>query len=51
MAIRYGARTGAGKGRGMNGGGRRNQNIGGCRFGGKGRSAGRGRGAGKGRLR
>jgi len=48
--MKFGIRNGQGKGRGMPGGGRRNINRGGCKFGGPGLGRGGGRGKGKGRL-
>jgi len=47
---KYGIKRGVGKGKGMPGGGRRNKNIGPCRFGGPGFGKGGGKGKGKGRL-
>jgi hypothetical protein len=44
-----GSKNGAGKGKGMPGGGRRNANTGGCSKGGSGYSKGGGRGKGTGR--
>jgi len=48
--MRYGIRRGLGRGRGVIGGGRRNRNTGGCRYGGPGYARGVGRGRGRGRL-
>jgi len=47
--MAYGRKSGAGKGRGVKGGGRRNKNTGGCKRGGPGRGLGKGRGSGQGR--
>lgn len=47
--MAYGAKKGAGKGRGMEGGGGRNRNTGGCSKGGSGGGKGGGRGKGTGR--
>ena len=49
MARIPGSKDGAGKGRGMPGGGRRNQNPNPCKKGGPGRGKGGGRGGGKNR--
>jgi len=47
--AKYGAKTGAGRGTGMSGGGGRNRNTGGCSKGGPGHAKGGGRGRGTGR--
>lgn len=49
--IRYGRMTGAGKGKGMPGGGRRNKNVETCPTGGPGKAKGKGRGKGAGRKK
>ena len=52
MAVKYGSKSGHGKGQGVPGGGRRNQNKGPCKTGtGPGYGKGGGRGAGKGRSK
>ena len=50
MAIRYGARTGIGRGKGMKSGGRRNRNTRLCSRGGVGYGRGGGRGKDRGRT-
>lgn len=47
--MAYGQKKGVGKGRGISGGGRRNENTGGCSKGGPGYGRGGGRGKGTGR--
>jgi len=47
--VKYGAKSGAGKGIGRPGGGGRNKNTGGCKSGGPGHAQGGGRGKGTGR--
>lgn len=47
--MKYGAKNGAGRGKGMPGGGRRNANRGPCKLGGPGFGQGGGRGQGRGR--
>jgi len=49
--MKPGSKRGAGKGKGMPGGGRRNKNTGGCKKGGPGGGKGGGRGRGTGRSR
>ena len=47
----YGTKSGSRKGKGMPGGGRRNQNTGGCKKGGPGGGQGQGQGKGTGRKK